>query len=168
MKAIEFLQSEHRAIGKIVGRLEKFLEDSQQRKKTDLDMIPQVVKQIAALQQMILIHVIAEDADFYPRVARCGDQQLQEQITKLKQQTGDIEKRFDRFLVRWSRFDRKKDLQEACGEEASNLVKVLYARIQEEERIFVILREKGIDLAPIDIYWNSRTHPGIRVPTAVK
>lgn len=157
VKAIKSLRHEHRSLVGLVERLERYLDKG--GKKEDPVRIRQIVKRMAGLRDLALIHVIVEDADFYPRVKSCGDAGLALQVTALRGRTGHLDLVFDRFLGRWGQESSRKG---AIERECLEVLRLLRDRVEAEERLFDLIERRKIDLRQVDIVWEAKRDPGRR------
>lgn len=145
MKAIDYFHREHAVLLEIVGRVERALGEV----RADAMGHQRVLRKMSELRGGVLLHIITEDGDFYPRVARCGDHRLTQAIHDLRRAAGGIERQFDTFLQEWGQPRHAVQSWSRFIGQAREILVALQFRIIEEERIFQLIAEQGIDLTQL-------------------
>lgn len=141
MKPILYFHREHQALLRVLVQFDEHVE----RVRRGTLPVGLLLPMVEDLGQTAMLHIVTEDADFYPRVARCGHEGIRRRILQLRTATGGIDRAFQAHFHNWPLEKAKQNL-EACLNDIVLLTTMLRQRIQGEEAIFQEIESQGIEV----------------------
>lgn len=136
VKKIDYLKNEHKLLLKYAAKLNQALAPNGRRANEPA----KALNQAKNLCRMALLHVVAEDSSFYRAVLQTAEQKTKEAVERLQAKIGTLDSAISQFENHWTEANVDEEFS-TFKKETFNILKLLNLRIQEEEKIFVMIEE---------------------------
>ena len=139
MKDLAYYRREHKVLENLIIRIEAEISNPKFQAW-------RILQFVSLLKTATIIHVITEDNDFYPGIARCCVDALTSRIELLKVNFQGIETSFAEFEKNWPPATASRN-PAMFAQDIREVLKVLSKRIMEENKIINLAKTLGVDLS---------------------